>query len=109
MLRRRWAGSQHQQVRGRGASVPLNKGSHAGGWATVSPPTPGRRGVVPSHPYLRLAEGSPPLPLGTPGEPQTRTRQMSESGGLAGVVVGHHGTAAPGSAPVPAGDPWTPG
>lgn len=89
--------------------MPLNKGSHAGGWATVSPPTPGRRGVVPSHPYLRLAEGSPPLPLGTLGKPQTRTRQMSESGGLAGVVVGHHGTAAPGSAPVPAGDPWTPG
>lgn len=59
MLRRRWAGSHHQQVRGRGASVPLNKGSHAGGWAAVSLPTPGWRGVVPSHLYLRLAEGQP--------------------------------------------------
>lgn len=68
MLRRRWAGSQHQQVRGRGASVPLNKGSHAGVIQCLRP-HPGGGGVVPSHPYPSgWPRGSPPLPLGDPGQ-----------------------------------------
>lgn len=87
MLRRRWVGSRHQQVRGRGASVPLNKGSHARGWAAVSPPTPGWRGVTLLCPCLRLAEGQPTSAPWDPGRAADQDK-AGESRGLAGVAGG---------------------
>ena len=53
----------------------LNKGSHAGGGLQCLRPCPA---LAPASAWLR---GSPPLPLGTLGEPRTRIRQRSESGG----------------------------